>query len=210
MNFNQLHDFRKRFIKTNNSQDHVVLIGNNNILISAPHGVSQVRLGKYKVSEIGSLATALYLQQKTHSYTIVKTKNNNDDANFDESSLYKDSIEELVKKKNIKYLIDLHGLSAKRDCDINFGTHLGNNIKTNEKIFHDLNNTLIANGFITKIDQPFMAGGKTISGSMANKFSSLWTLQIEINCSITNKVENFDKYKRLLDILTCWIESITQ
>lgn len=210
MNFNQLHNYRKQFIRTNKSKDHTILIGNNNVLISAPHGVSQVRLGKYKFCEIGSLATALYLQQKTNSYAIVKTKNNNDDANFDESSLYKNSIEKLIKEKDIKYIIDIHGLSAKRDCDINFGTHLGNNIKSNEKIFYDLYNALISNNFITKIDQPFMAGSKTISGSMANKYPRLWTLQIEINCTITNREENFDKYQILLKILTDWIYSITQ
>lgn len=210
MNFNQLHTFRKKFLRENRSKDHIVINGNNNILISAPHGVSQVRLGKFKFSEIGSLATALYLQQKTGSYAIAKTRNNSDDANFDESSLYKSSIEKLIKEKNIKYIIDIHGLSAKRDCDINFGTHLGKNIKANEKIFNDLNNDLIANNFITKIDYPFMAGSNTIAGSMANKFPNLWTLQIEINCSITNKAENFDKYQMLLEILTRWIESISR
>ena len=77
LTFDKLHNDRKSFIKNNNSFDHVVLKGANNILISAPHGVSQIRLGKYKGREIGSLATALYLHKQTGCYLIAKTKNNN-------------------------------------------------------------------------------------------------------------------------------------
>lgn len=70
---------------------------------------------------MGSLATALYLQKETNSFLIAKTKNNNDDANFDEKSEYKDTIYSLIETKGIKYVIDFHGLAAKRDCDINLG-----------------------------------------------------------------------------------------
>ena len=190
MKFNTLHNNRKNFLDRNKSEDHVVVTGNNKILISAPHGVSQVRLGKFKMSEIGALSTALYLQKETNSYLIAKTQNNNDDANFDESCPYKSTIAGLIRNKDIQYIIDIHGLSSKRECDVNLGTHLGNNIKTNKKIFDSLHRTLIKNGFITTIDQPFMAGSKTISGSMASKFPQVWTLQIEINCNITNKARN--------------------
>ena len=208
MNFNKIHDFRKQFIANNKSKDHVVIEGNSNVLISAPHGVSQVRLGKYKLAEIGALAAALYLHKESNSYFIAKTQNNNDDANFDDKSLYKSSIEKLIKNKKVKYIIDIHGLSPKRDCDINLGTHLRNNIKTNEKIFNNLYEALVENGFVTKIDQPFMAGKQTICGSFANKLPKIWTLQIEINCAITNKKENVEKFKRLLTILKSWINSI--
>ena len=128
LSFNKLHNDRKKFIAINKNKDHILLIGTGNILISAPHGVSQVRLGKYKHSEIGSLTTALYLQNECNYPLIAKTKNNNDDANFDINSKYKDSIKKLIQENNIKYLIDLHGLASHRDCDINLGTHIGKNI----------------------------------------------------------------------------------
>lgn len=167
-----------------------------------------MRLGKPKFSEIGSVATALVLQEKTSSWFLAKTKNNNDDANFDEVSSYKNTIQKIIKEQNIKYLIDIHGLASKRECDINLGTHLGQNIKADEKAFNKLFEVLVKNGFKTTIDQPFMAGVQTISGSMANKYSELWTIQIEINCSITNKKENFDRYKRLLSVLENWIKNL--
>ncbi len=208
MSFNKLHNQRKLFMKQNKEKDHVVLKGKNNVLISAPHGVSQVRLGKYKYSEIGSLTTALYLFENSNCFLIAKTQNNNDDANFDEKSKYKNSIEKLVESNKIKYIIDIHGLSSKRDCDINLGTHLGQNIKTNENLFNSLQEILIKNNFITQIDKPFMAGKNTISSSMVNKNANVWAIQIEINCAITNKKENYTKYKNLLNILCDWVNNI--
>ena len=208
LSFDRLHLNRKKIIYTHKDQDHIVINGNNNILLSAPHGVSQIRLGKYKSREIGSLATALHLKNNSNCYLIAKTKNNNDDANFDEISQYKSSIEKLIKTNDIKYLIDLHGLSSNRDCDINLGIHLGKNIETNISVFNWLNNQLTNNGFLVKIDEPFMAGIRTISGYFKNKHPNIWTLQIEINCSITNKKENFSKFKTLLNILTEWINNL--
>ena len=83
IDFKRLHDARKRFIRQNEGKDHVVITGKNKVLISALHGVSQVRLGHYKSREIGSLATALYLQKATGSYLIARTQSDID-ANFNE------------------------------------------------------------------------------------------------------------------------------
>lgn len=209
MNFNQLHNNRKNFIAENKLKDHVIINGENNILISAPHGVSQVRLGKYKAAEIGSLALSLNLQKTTNSFLIAKTKNNNNDANFDEISSYKDDIKKLIKKHNIKYFIDFHGLAEKRECDINLGTHLGKNIDSNNLAFNSLQKSL-ENNFTVSIDQPFMAGSRTLSGSLRNEFENLWTIQIEVNCGITNKRKNFKKFKTLLEALESWIKLLNQ
>ena len=205
--FRQLHNERKKFLEVNKRKDNVVIDGNNNILLSAPHGVSQVRLGKLKHSEIGSLTTALILQKNTDCFLIAKTKNNCDDANFDEKSRYKENIINIIKQHNIKYLIDIHGLASNRECDINLGTHLGKNIISNIDLLDDLQQRLIDNNFIVSIDEPFMAGSHTLSGSINNQFN-IWTLQIEINCSLTNKKENFNRFKILLTILTDWIKNI--
>lgn len=208
VSFDKLHNQRKSFLKEFANKDHIIVNGTNNILISAPHGVSQVRLGKHKVSEIGSLSTALYLKANTGCSLIAKTKNNNDDANFDGRSSYKNSIKSLIMDNNIKYIIDIHGLGANRECDINLGTHLGNNIQNDINAFNLLNKLLSDNGYKVSIDQPFMAGSQTICGSIKNEFSNVWTLQIEINCAITNRKENFVRYKQLLNIFIEWINII--
>ena len=208
INFEKLHKKRKRFLDENKNMDHVLKKGQKSVLISAPHGVMQYRLGKRKFKEIGSLSTALYLQERTNSFLIAKTKCNFDDANYDENCAYRKTMQKIIAQNNIKYLIDIHGLAEKRKCDVNLGIHLGENIQSNPKAFDLLNSELVKNGFVVLIDQPFMAGSRTISGSMKDKYPRLWTIQIEINCGITNKPENFEKYKRLLTILENWVNKL--
>ena len=208
LSFNKFNKIRNSLLNKHKDKDHIVIKGLNNILISAPHGVSQVRLGKYKAPEIGSLSTAIYLQQQTNCFLIAKTQNNYDDANFDEDSLYKKTISSLIHKNDIKYILDFHGLAAHRDCDINLGTHLGQNIKNNPQLLNSLHEKLIENDFKVSIDQPFMGGSRTISGTMINKFNNIWTIQIEINCAITNRKENFDLNIKLLNTLIDWIKTI--
>ncbi|MBR2969680.1 MAG: hypothetical protein IKC49_01335 [Clostridia bacterium] len=208
LTFNKFNSLRKEFLENNSDKDHIILKGSNNILISAPHGVSQVRLGKCKAQEIGSLSMALCLQHQTNCFLIAKTQCNNDDANFDDESTYKDSIIGLIKKYNIKYILDLHGLASYRDCDINLGIHIGDNIRNNIELFNKLNESLSNNCFKVSIDQPFMASSKTICSSMVKQFNDIWAIQIEINCGITNKKENFTLNYKLIEILRNWINSI--
>lgn len=210
LSFNKFVQTRKDFLQEYKNQDHVIFSGENNVLISAPHGVTQLRLGRLKVPEIGALAIALCLKKETDSFFIAKTKYNNDDANFDETSLYKDSIKRLIKQHNIKYIIDIHGLAQSRDCDVNLGTHLGDNVKTDLRAFDLLNKMLKNNGFKVSIDQPFMAGASTICGSIKKEFEDVWTLQIEINCGISNKKENFEKNQNLIKTISDWIKIITK
>lgn len=206
--FNQIHNKRIEFLRDKSSKDHVIIQGNNNVIISAPHGVDQVRLGRHKVREIGSIATSLFLQEQTNCYLIAKTKNNYDDANFDKKSSYKQDLLRCIEKNNIKYVVDIHGLAEKRGIDVNFGTHLGQNIKADESAFENLYNAFIKNNFVISIDQPFMGGGNTISHFIQKTKTDVFSLQIEINCAITNKKENFNKYQCLLKILVDWINHL--
>ena len=206
--FKVIHKERKTFLKANASKNFTFLQGTNPVLISAPHGVSQVRNGKHKTAEIGSLATALHIAKQTNSFMIAKTKNCYDDANWDELSPYKQKVSEIVKRNNIKYVIDFHGLASKREMDINLGTHLGHNIETNTGIFDDLIWQLRKNKFVVSIDNPFAGGSQTIAGYAKNNFENLWTLQIEINAGLTNNIKNTEKLEKLLSILTIWIETL--
>jgi hypothetical protein len=203
--FNQLQKNRKEFMAKYKDLDHFVFNGRKQVLISAPHGVSQIRLGKYKVGEIGSLCTALYLQKECSTFMIAKTKNNNDDANFDKNCKYKNEVISLIQKHNIKYVLDFHGLAEYRECDVNLGIHLGKSVETNLDKFNSLCDKLNED-FKVSIDAPFMGGGNTISNYVKHHFPELWTIQIEINCGLTNKKENFEKYKLLLEKLQKWID----
>lgn len=171
-------------------------------------GLGKVRLGKKKAREIGSLTTALYLKDNTNCFLIAKMRNNFDDANFDEKSSYKDDLIDCINKNKIKFLLDIHGLAENRGVDINFGTNLGKNVEFSEITFEKLCNEFQKNGFLVTIDQPFMAGGNTISSFVKKQIGDIFTLQIEINCAITNKQENFEMYKKILKILKNWLKNV--
>ncbi len=206
--FDKLHNFRRDFIKKNIFFDHVCLGGKNNVIISAPHGVSQIRENKIKLREVGSLTTALFLYNMTGSYLISKTRNNGDDANYDKESDYKKDLLKMIAKNKIRYLLDFHGLNEKREIDINLGTNFGKNIQNAKPQFEDLVAILAKNKFKVTIDSPFTAGERTISGSIKAKIDNIFTLQIEINSGITNRRENYPKYKKLLQILIKWIKGL--
>jgi len=211
MNFYKLDRIRKYFMRDNGQCDHFFKKGVIfNILISAPHAVSQVRLGRNKVSEIGSLKTALWLGKKTGVSCLIKTKNNYDDANWDEKSEYKDCLFSEIENNDIRYILDFHGLGSHRLCDVNLGTNMGKNIENDIPLFDWLVNKLKRSGIVVCIDQPFNAGNHTISGSSKIKFNHLWTLQIEINTNITNKIENFEKYRKIIQVFTEFIDKINR
>lgn len=114
----------------------------------------------------------------------------------------------MIELLGINYLLDIHGLAAWRQCDINLGTHIGKNVETSPKLLDDLKDRLTKAGFVVWVDQPFMATSTAISSAAKNKYPNLWTLQIEINCGITNQPQNIAKYNKLLAVLTEWINSL--
>lgn len=210
LNFENFHQFRDDFLANHSAEDHVVLNGSNNILLSAPHGVFHVREGRELPHELGSIQTALYLQSKQDCMLIAKTKNNNDDANFELLCDYRKSIDTIIKTHNIKYLIDFHGLSSRHGIDVNLGINGGKNIETNPQIYQSLKDNLETAGFNVSIDIPYNGGDRTIAGSTKKKFSKIWTIQIELNIDITHKIEYFDKYKTLLNILDNWLSTLKE
>ena len=208
MSFNSFRLLRFKFLEDNIGSDHAVILGTKKILLSAPHGVTQTRLGKNKVAEIGTLPFALILQKRCGTHLIAKTKNNFDDANYDENCEYRQELKNLIPDHNITHLIDFHGLASKRPMDINLGINLGHNIETNISLFENLVKMLKNEGFKVTIDNPFSGGKTTVSGWSKANFDNLWTLQVEINSKLTNRSENYDKLNRLLNVFERFINQI--
>ncbi len=203
--FKKFNDRRKKFLKENANKSFEIIEGNIPVMLSAPHGVSQVRLGDYKNAEPGSLGLALEIQALTDAHLIAKTQNCNDDANFDDVCPYKEELKRYIKKNKIKYLIDLHGLAKKRPIDINLGVNFGENVKPNEKLFDFLHQRLNKKGFVVSIDQPFCGKAGTISGYISKELG-IWTIQFELNCKYTNEAKYVTYLKDLIDCLVQTIE----
>ncbi len=210
---NKLKSFRsykkigRLFLLENKLKDNVLINKNSKVLLSVPHAVPQTRLGKHKVRETGTLPFAMFLSEHNNFSMIVKTKNNFDDANFDIVSKYKTKIMNLVKQNKINYLLDFHGLAKWRECDVNLGVYYGKNIEKNVSLFDDLVKRLNENGFVVTLDQPFCAGPRTISGSVKRKYPQMWTLQVEINCGLTNNPAQIKKCEILVRIFSDWLKT---
>lgn len=203
-NFRKFHDDRKRFLRENKDESFVIESGNIPFIVSAPHGVSQVRLGKSKFKEPGSLSLALDVAKRTGAHLIAKTKNCNDDANFEEICPYKEELKRYINANDIKFLIDFHGMKKSRNIDVEFGTNLGQNIKANEKLFDFLCYNLKNDGFVVEVDQPFKASSKSVAGQVARD-CGIWTIQMEVNYKYTmdKKYQN-----RLVEIINCVVDTI--
>ena len=201
--YNKFINNRKAFLKENKDKDFVYINSKSRVLISAPHGVPQTRLGVPKYQELGSIAFALELHSKLNTKFIAKTKNNFDDANFDENSPYKAKISQEID--NIDYILDFHGLANYREMDVNLGINFGENIKSNVILFEKLVENLKENKFIVTVDKPFCAPLRTIAGTF-NK--NAWTLQVEINSDITNNYKNKSKLENLLIVFEKWFGQI--
>lgn len=205
MNYRKYICKYKKVIRENKNKDIIYFEGDNNVLISVPHGVPQVRLGVLKYSERSTVPFAIELHNRTKAHLIIKNKCKNDDANFDKDNEYKDEIMKNIC--NYKYIIDIHGLSDKREMDINLGTNIGFNVERNPVIFDMLVSKLKDNNFVCSIDQPFKGGGNTIAGTFSKY---VWTLQIEINKRITSDESDIDRLELLLNVLQEWIQSIKE
>ena len=200
LSFKKIVKNRRIFLNNFKEKDFYYELQNSPVLISIPHAVNQTRLGKVKYAEPGSVNLGLTLKDELNCSYIIKTKNNYDDANFDEQSEYRDALKYILSVKGIKYVIDCHSLKKSRDCDINLGIRFGENVKANPELYDKLVERFEQMGLVVKIDEPFYASSRTIAGSLSNAYG-VWAIQLEINSKLTNESGNFKKFKEIVDAL---------
>ncbi len=180
----QLADFDKRLESKSIEKvsGRLYIPGSEKILISAPHGVEQTRLGKIKFAETRTGSIAKYLNTHYQTPALIKTQNLADDANYDENCEYKDFLSTLIPKLKIKALIDLHIMSDKRDYDIDIGTGEGSNLEN-----YDLIPTVILEIFKKnqilnpKIDKFFKAKSKNTVCATISRRCNIPCIQLELN-----------------------------
>ncbi len=198
---------RKRFIASNKKKSFVILDGEGKIMLSVPHAVRQVRLGKGKYAEPNTLALALAVREKVNVPIIAKTACFNDDANFDLLCPYRYDLKDYILKNKIKYLIDIHSLAERREQDINLGVNFGMNIAPDEKMFDYIQKLFSDSGFKVYVDNPFNGGMRTIS-SFISKECGIWTMQLEINSKFLLKEENVEWLLKLISVLVEMFEKV--
>ena len=201
-----------KFFQSKESRKSFSLIGGNGCtMVSAPHSVEQTREGKVKYGEYhtGVLARMLYDDLKCP--IIFKSFNDNDDANYDEQSAYKESLKKYVIRNNIKYLIDLHQLAPYREVNIDLGTGFGKNISPYPEIIDIAKKHFIGNNISNiTIDNPFSAAYPHTISSYIFRECQICCLQIEINSRlISDKYTEFS-FDQVLSSLKCIINELNK
>lgn len=174
------------------------------VLISAPHSVSQHREGKIKIGEYKTGVLAELLHRELNCPVIYKTKNMQDDANWDNQSAYKDSLIAYIKKHGIRTVYDLHISSPMRDFDVDLGTGYGENVFDATKV-EDVILAFQANGLEDiKVNAVFPASSpSTVSATVARE-CGIDCIQFEINwrhLDTTTSFEGFEKVYKALRLL---------
>lgn len=172
------------FFQQPHEKSFELLEGYGRVIVSAPHSVEQTREGKTKFAEPQTGILARLLHDELNCPVIYKTKNCNDDANFDGISPYKDALSAYIQKADVRFLIDLHQLSSAREVSVNFGTANFRNIENSDLFNIVLGEFAIQNLGLIQIDVPFDASNPyTVSSYVHNK-NKIPCIQIEINSKL--------------------------
>ncbi|WP_102345386.1 hypothetical protein [Bacillus sp. Marseille-P3661] len=191
---NQIQYMEQKFIKE--AFDHIPFIiekGTHPIMLSAPHSVPQLRKGKPKMGEFLTGVLVQLIHQQTNCFAAYKTKNMQDDANFDESNPYKDALVHCIQNEQINFLIDVHIMSSKRPASIEIGTGKGKNIAKGDLSIEEL--TKVFQQYDIQpviVDQLFTAGNPNTVSSTVARLCGISCIQIEINWELLN-LENGEK-----------------
>lgn len=196
MEFEQYKEFERKITQEELDEGKGFLLfeGESPILLSAPHAVSQIREGKIKVAETRTGLIVKQIGEKTCSPYFIKTKNQDDDANFDDRSTYRDSMISYVKNEGIKVLMDFHISASYRDFDLDIGTRNGENTKMREDFL-----TLVCERYQeiypnTKIDHTFRAMSLSTVSSHISSETGIFAIQIEINWSLIDCFEKMNQF----------------
>lgn len=188
-----------------------LLYGSGSVIVSAPHAVEQLRNGRRKYAEPYTGVLARFIHDDTGCHAIFKTKNCRDDANHDEYSLYRETLAGYVREKGIKYLIDLHQMSAERAGEIDLGTGCGENIKADPTLLEETIAAFNELGFTdVTVEKHFPAiYPNTVSASIARE-CGIACIQIEMNTKLLSNVYRSCRFDKVLEAVELLISRLEQ
>lgn len=177
-----------------------VISGNNNILLSSPHSVNQIRVDDVRDAEKYTGALVRYLSSSTSSYGIFQIFTHADPNNDIENN-YKNAIINLINAYNIKLLLDIHSSTFSDDTDIDIVTNNRKTLLGNDMLFNKLNSLGIK--YNLKIDEnntPNKDSENEII-SVASSVCNIPSIRIIINNNSIDVLNNFTKVNKIINLL---------
>ena len=199
----------ENFFYQEHAQSFVLLPGHGPVMISAPHCVEQLRNGRIKAAEPQTGALAKMLHHTLGCPVIYKTKNCNDDANFDENCLYKQALSAYINSSDILFLLDLHQLAPHRKMNVAIGT--GKHKNVSRQAFINATIEAFCEKKITKIkiDDPFGATYPFTVSSYIASTCGISCLQIEINSKILRLDTEDSQTEQVFEALVDSVKKLT-
>ena len=104
------------------------------ILVSAPHATVHQRCQREKGEEEFTGALAQLLAETIGVHTLYSCDRLMDDPNWDRSSPYKTTLQEIGQSRDIRFVLDLHGMSNRHRFGLALGTMNGRSCPTFEPL----------------------------------------------------------------------------
>lgn len=186
----------------NSDEKEIIVEGNSKIMLSCPHSVIHYRNGEIKYDEPDTLIIADYLHKKFDLPFIYKVKSDNEDANYDAVSNYKNILKDYIITNEIKLLIDLHQLNVRREEIVNFGINNFKNISDINYLNCFIRSFSSNSIGLISIDVPFAASGENIISSFIHNNTNIDCIQLELNTKLFHSDILYNK------TIKCFRESI--
>ncbi len=159
------------------------------VILTAVHTMRQQKENGLKKSEPFTKEIAQYVADKVNCSYYIKLKDNGIDSNSNIIDEFKESLLAVIKKDNVKLLIDIHGAGIDRDFDVEFGTL--NNLSADFSVIKELEEAFNKYGINNiKYNDPFKGGGIT---QYIYSNTDIDVIQIEINKKFRDNDGNMEK-----------------
>jgi len=104
------------------------------ILLSAPHGTAHRRNGRIKSEEGFTSALARLIAAETDSHVLYTHYLSHRDPNHDPEAPYKMALRQIVQRHDIRFVLDIHGMSDRHRFGLALGTMNGRSCPHHEPL----------------------------------------------------------------------------
>jgi hypothetical protein len=158
------------------------------ILISAPHGAKHFRAreSRWKTEDAYTSALAIKLGKLTGAHVIFTKNKTLEDPNNALNCRYKDFLAKVVKKNNIKFIMDLHGAGCSRPFKIDVGILDGRTGKSSCPTFKTIIETDLQDFETVVFNKHFRARDPATVTWFSWKRLGVESAQFEINADYRN------------------------
>lgn len=198
--YENLFRYKKYKGNEHNANKETIILGDIPILVSCPHTVFLTRDGYTKPPELFLGAIGYIIQGLTGCHFIYANQNDLEDPNMINETNYKKRLRKFIENHNIKYFLDLHGASLKREFDVDLGTDYQKTIGKEEvdEIKGIFNQNKISD---VRENDTFKADKPSIYTYFCYHELNVSALQMEFNASLRNPRENVDGFYHLIKSL---------